>query len=303
MGERELTQELEDLRVKLRRQQTVMALALGIVGLGTLAAVGLVGYLGLGLHERMGGLSDAVASESEEGRRRAKALALDLARQQQELSAIRKATSEDLRAIEQASSRIARLRSTRDPARELQALREANARLWSELAEQRTELLEALKERPPVEFEAAPGASPSRFVLGETVFVDPKDTGPAPSGFEPDDQPVRRASAPPANPGYLVLELEPVSVKLGEPYELVVKLVNRSNRELAPKALRLAWSFAGKNSGGSVPVDTSRVAPDESTVLYAVAGRWTPAHEKGPVVLTATLTLDGGGRLTNSLRW
>ena len=40
-----------------------------------------------------------------------------------------------------------------------------------------------------------------------------------------------------------------------------------------------------------------------SAVLYQITGRWTPAHEDGPVVVTATLRLQGGELLANSLRW
>jgi hypothetical protein len=92
-------------------------------------------------------------------------------------------------------------------------------------------------------------------------------------------------------------------VRLGEPYRLAVRLVNRSNQPLDTDALRLDWSFGGQNTGGDVPLGVGRIDARASVVLYQVSGRWTPAHENGPVVVTATLRLQGGELLANSLRW
>ena len=68
-------------------------------------------------------------------------------------------------------------------------------------------------------------------------------------------------------------------------------------------SLRIDWSFAGKKTGGDVTLDIAHVGANESAVLYSVTGRWTPAHEEGPVLLTATLTLEDGERLANTLSW
>ena len=68
-------------------------------------------------------------------------------------------------------------------------------------------------------------------------------------------------------------------------------------------SLRIDWSFAGKKTGGDVPLDIAHVGANQSAVLYSVTGRWTPAHEEGPVLLTATLTLEDGERLANTLSW
>ena len=92
-------------------------------------------------------------------------------------------------------------------------------------------------------------------------------------------------------------------MRLGDSYRLAVRLVNRSNQPLDTDALRLDWSFGGKNTGGAVPLGVARIDARASAVLYQITGRWTPAHEDGPVVVTATLRLQGGELLANSLRW
>ncbi len=122
-------------------------------------------------------------------------------------------------------------------------------------------------------------------------------------GFVVEDEKVHQATALPANPAHLLIELSPDKVALGQSYELEVRLVNRSNHALDATSLRLDWSFAGKKTGGDVPLDIAHVGARESAVLYSVAGRWTPAHEEGPVILTATLTLQDGERLANTLGW
>lgn len=296
MDGRDLRREVLDLRQQLRRNQVYLVGALAAIGLGALVSVGLVGFYGTRLADEIFGIREDVRVVGEESRTRTRALSADLARQQRELTAIRKAANAELEAIQEAHRKIAAIR---DPQKELRALREANEALWSELARQRADILDALEEKEETAYIERGG----RFQLGETDFADPEVRAGEVRGFVVEDEKVYRASAIPSNPAHLVIELSPEKVKLGDRYELAVRLVNRSNQPLDARALRLDWSFGGKNTGGDVPLDVARVDARESAVLYQVSGQWTPAHEDGPVVVTATLTLTGGERLANSLRW
>ncbi len=274
--------------------------ALSVIGLSALVSVGLVGFYGWRLGDQMWQLQRDVSAVNEDSHTRTRALSLDLTRQQRELTAIRNAATRDLTAIKEANRKIA---SIRDPKKELAALREANQALWSELATQREDLLDAIEERSPSESSQRIESPEKRFRLGETRFEDPTAAWSEVPGFVVEDEKVHRATALPASPAHLLVELSPDKVALGQSYELEVRLVNRSNRALDATSLRLDWSFAGKKTGGGVPLDIAHVGARESAVLYSVGGRWTPAHEQGAVVLTATVTLKGGERLANTLSW
>lgn len=299
MEARDLRREISDLRQQLRRNQVYLTAALVAVGLGTLVSVGLVGFYGLRLGEQVWEVRADISTVESESRTRTKALSLDLGRQQHELAAIRKAANDDLVAIQEAHRRIA---SIRDPRKELAALREANEALWSELASQRADIVDAL-EHDPAPTPTPVGGVGERFRLGETAFVDPRDRPGELKGFLKGDQDVYQAVALPGNPAHLLIELSPRELRLGDPYRLAIRVVNRSNKTLDANRLRLDWSFGGKNTGGAVPLEVGRIDPRDSVVLYQVSGQWTPAHEDGPVVVTATLTLGGGEQLANSLSW
>ena len=298
MEPRDLRREVSELRSQLRRNQVYLTAALALLGLGTLVSVGLVTFYGLRLGGQVWEVRADFGALDVESRTRSKALSLDLARQQRELAAIRKAASADLVAIQEAHRKIA---SIRDPRQELAALREANEALWTELAGQRVDILEALQEQEVLVSE--PMGTAERFSLGETSFVDPRRKPDEIKGFVKGDKEVYRAHAVRGNPAHLLIELSPREVQLGDRYRLAVRLVNRSNQPLDPDTLRLDWSFGGKNTGGVVPLGVGRLDARESAVIYQMSGRWTPAHEDGPVVVTATLKLHGGELLANSLRW
>lgn len=300
MDSRDLRREVAELRHQLRRNQVALVAALAALGLGALGSVGLVGFYGVRLSDEIWEVREHVESIDEASRTRMLALSHDLTRQRQELAAIRKAANDDLEAIQEANRKIAAIR---DPNKELAALREANQELWSELASQRSDLLDALHEHQSVSSTEEAELS-SRFRLGETDFMDPEVSAGELKGFVKGDEKIHRASALPPSPAHLLIELSPEKVGLGERYRLEVRLVNRSNQPLGARALRLDWSFGGrKNTGGDVPLGVAHVAPRDSAVLYRVSGKWTPVQESGPVSLTATLTLDDGERLLNTLRW
>jgi hypothetical protein len=296
-SEAELRRELEDQRQKLRRYQVYLGAALAVFGVGTLAAIALVGLYGLRLASGMGELQTRLSALDERHAVWTEDLGAAVARQKQELDAIRRSANDDLEAMREAQRKLAAIR---DPQKELSALREANVALWNELASQRAELLDALREGEGHENSEIPG---SRFRLGETTYFDPNEDPSVIKGFLSGAENIKSATNLPPNPALVVIEVSPEQVGPGDPYQLSVRLVNRSNRSLAPASLRLDWSFQGKNTGGNVPVDRARVDAQKSVVLYAVAGEWTEAHRSGPVRVTATVTLDGGAQLSNSLYW
>jgi hypothetical protein len=291
--------ELAELRERLHRQQVYLVAALAVFGTATLVSVGLMSLYGFRLAK---GLSDAEATVGElkeQSLARTAELEKELERQQQELAAIRKAANDDLEAIREANRK---LQAVRDPARELSALREANEALWRELASQRAELLEAFGEREGEPSGVAPSPA-SRFRLGETSYVDPQERPDAIKGFVKGEEKVFRASTLPSNPALLLIEVDPAQVGIGEPYRLSVRLVNQSNRSIVPRSMRLDWSFQGRNTGGDVPVVVDRVDAQKTALLYSFSGQWTEAHKDGPVSVTATVTVDGGARLSNVLSW
>lgn len=294
----EIERELDDLREQLRRYRVYLGAALALLGLGTLLALGLVGFFAFRLAESVNETQELLAKMDEATAARTDELRRGLDRQEQELTAIRKAANEDLQAMQEAHRKLA---AVRDPEKELGALREANEALWTELAKQRAQLLEAIHDRE-AESAAQTTEPPSRFQLGETSYVDPKEEADEIKGFIKGDEKVYLATNLPANPAALLIEVSPEEVSPGEPYQLSVRLVNRSNRPLEPTSLRLDWSFQGKNTGGDVPVGTPLVDAQKTALLYSLSGQWTEAHQ-GPVSLTATLTINGGARLRNTLRW
>jgi hypothetical protein len=297
----DVRRELSDLRQRLRRYQVYLGAALSVFGIGTLVSLALTGFYGFRLASTVAETRDSFEALDRKTEARLEDLTRGVVRQQDELDAIRKTATEDLEAIREAQRRLSEVR---DPARDLTALRDANGALWTALANQRAELLEELEAReaatPPA---PAAEASRSRFRLGATSYVDPKEAGPEVKGFVPGEQKIHRASTLPPNPALLLIDLVPERIRPGEPYRLSVRLVNQSNHAIVPSSLRLDWSFRGMNTGGDVALGVERIDPQQSALLHAVSGDWTEAHQAGGVRVTATLTLDDGARLSNSLHW
>jgi hypothetical protein len=292
--------ELADLRERLHRYQVYLVTALAVFGTTTLAAIVLVSLYGYRLSKSLSETEATLAELREDTAVRSKALERGLARQQEELTAIRRAANEELEAMREANRKI---QSVRDPAKELTALREANEALWQALARQRAELLGTLGGRDREAGDDALEAPLPRFRLGETSYFDPAERPDAIKGFIKGNEKVFRASTLPSNPALLIIEVDPEEVALGEAYRLSVRLVNQSNRSIVPRSMRLDWSFKGKNTGGDVQVEVDRVDAQETVLLYSISGQWTEAHKDGPVSVTATLTVDGGARVSNVLRW
>jgi hypothetical protein len=289
--------EVAELREQLRRYQFYLGLALAAFGVGTLLGIGLVGFYGFRLADELSKAEERISELERESGERTSELSREVARQAEEIAAIERAALDDLEAIREANRKLAKVK---DPSRELDALREANEALWTELANQRAELLETLRGRE-VSSVSPPRAGP-RFRLGETRFVDPAEDPRAIRGFQVGSERVFRATGS-AKPVSLLIDLEPDGVRPGDPFRLSVRLVNHSNRVIAVESLRIDWSFHGKKTGGRVPLAVGRVSAQETGVVYSFAGDWTEAHELGPVSVTAGLTIEGGASVTNVLSW
>lgn len=292
--------EIEQLRERLRRYQLYLGVTFASIGLATLVSVGLLAFYGYRLSERILDGEDRFRRVSEETTATMEALSRAVARQQRELDAIRSSATDELSAMREAHRKLA---DVRDPARELGALREANEALWTQLANQRAELLEKLEERD-VEPDVVIAPPPrGRFRLGETRYLEASDEDNGTRGFLEGDERIRLATSGPPAPGELVIELKPDDVALGDDYELSIRVVNESNRALDAESLRLDWSFGEQNTGGDVLLDVTRIAPRDQATVYTVSNRWTSSLERGPASVTATLTLQGGARLANELSW
>ena len=240
----ELEQEIAELRGQLRRNHVYLVVALSVIGLSALVSVGLVGFYGWRLGDQMWELQRDVSAVNEDSHTRTRALSLDLARQQRELTAIRNAATRDLTAIQEAHRKIA---SIRDPKTELAALREANQALWSALATQRANLLDALEERDPEESSLLIESPEKRFRLGETLFEDPTVAASEVRGFIVEDEKVHRATSLPANPAHLLIELSPDRVALGQRYLFTADARVGAGQKRPP---RLSYS-ACSGPGGS----------------------------------------------------
>jgi hypothetical protein len=308
-NEASLTEEVEDLRQQIRRLRLYLGVSLSILGTGTLVALALVGLYGTRLAARVSEVDARAGKVDATTSTRAEEMRRELVAQGAEIVAIRKSATDDLQAMREAQRKLA---GVRDPARELAALREANEALWNELANQKSELLGSLRDRPSEPGLAAPAPAPvpplppgPRFRLAETAYVEPGNEREPDKvrGFLPAGENIHRANNLPANPALLLIEVTPKEVGLGESYRLVVRLVNRSNRMLDPRSLRLDWSFKGMNTGGDVPVAARRIDAQTTALLYEVSGLWSESQEASPVSVTATVTLLSGERLSNTLAW
>ncbi len=291
--------EIQELREQIHRYQVTLVGALAVLGIATLAAIALVSLYGFRVAKSVSETESTLADLKATMERRTQELERAVLRQQQELTAIHKAANDELEAMREANRK---LEAVRDPGKELTALREANEALWRELASQRKKLLDAFGGHEG-ESEAAPLSRLSRFRLGETTYVDPAERPDAIKGFVRGDEKVYRASTLPSSPAVLLIELHPEEVTLGKVYQLSVRLVNRSNRSINPRSMRLEWTFQGKNTGGDVPVSVGHVAAQETAMLYSVSGEWTEAHLLRPVSVAAVVTVDGGAQVRNVLSW
>lgn len=140
-----------------------------------------------------------------------------------------------------------------------------------------------------------------QFVPGSTAYTPPPGSIEEVPDFIKNIKGAKRATIPPEFPGEIVIALSPTNAQSGDPYRLKVQIHNHGNRTLLLTDLELTWSYAGKNTGGSIPFRVKSVEPRTTELLHQVEGVWFEDLHTATII--ATVTLEDGGRLTNSLSW
>lgn len=147
-----------------------------------------------------------------------------------------------------------------------------------------------------------PSRGGRRFVSGTTEFLPNPRASEEIKGFIlNEEQEVKPATPPSELPAEVVIALTPTNAQPGDSYRLKVQIHNRGNRSIHITGLELTWSYAGKNTGGSIPFQVRSVEPRTTELLHQVEGVWFEDLHTATII--ATVTLKDGGRLTNSLSW
>jgi hypothetical protein len=178
----------------------------------------------------------------------------------------------------------------------------AESQEQSHLAQQlRKELVSKQHEIDSINAQEGPGNWDRQFVPGSTAYTPPPGGIEEVPDFIKNIKGAKRATAPPEFPGEIVIALTPTNAQSGDHYRLKVQIHNHGNRTLLLTELELTWSYAGKNTGGSIPFQVRSVEPRTTELLHQVEGVWFEDLHTATII--ATVTLKDGGRLTNSLSW
>lgn len=155
--------------------------------------------------------------------------------------------------------------------------------------------IQALSEKPVLEDGRKFSRSPTRYL--------PASSGTeAPRGFHASSKPrVKPAMVNPESPAEILIDVNPPDARPGSPYRLRLELHNRGNASIQVTELEVVWNYAGRNSGGPLQFSKRVVGPRSTSVLYEVDGVWMEELTAGSIV--ATVTLEGGDQLVNTLRW
>lgn len=142
-----------------------------------------------------------------------------------------------------------------------------------------------------------------RFVESRTEFVPGPTESAELLGFEAQEDLEIKETADPFFPATIVLELDPVDVRTGEPYVLRVEVFNEGYRPIELGSLELVTRFGDKTTGAGqrIAVRTSTVEPQTTAVVHEIAGIWKEAQNQAE--LEATVTLADGGKLIKKLSW
>ena len=142
-----------------------------------------------------------------------------------------------------------------------------------------------------------------RFVESQTEFVAGPSQESELLGFESQDDLEIKETADPFFPASVIIELDPVDARAGEPYVLRVKVFNEGYRRIELQSLQLVSRFGNKTTGTGqdISVRTSAVAPRASAIIHEIAGVWKEAQNRGEI--EATVTLADGGKLIKRLSW
>jgi hypothetical protein len=169
-----------------------------------------------------------------------------------------------------------------------------------------TQLLRAelrIKEREIKELsEKTVATEGRRFSSSPTRYLRASGGTGAPRGFHASDEPlVKAAMVNQESPAELLIEVNPPDARPGSPYRLRLEIHNRGNASIHVTDLEVVWSYAGRNTGGPLQFSKRVVGPRSTSVLYEVDGIWMEELTAGSIV--ATVTLESGDQLVNTLRW
>jgi hypothetical protein len=156
-----------------------------------------------------------------------------------------------------------------------------------------------IKEREIQTLSAKPEFEPGRkFVTGQTRYLQAEASLGSSSSGKVQDKLAMAASSAPAE---ILIDINPPDARPGNPYRLRLEIHNRGETSINVTDLELVWNYAGRNTGGPIGIGKRLVGPRSTSVLYEVDGIWLEELAAGTIV--ATVTLEGGLRLVNSLRW
>ncbi len=142
-----------------------------------------------------------------------------------------------------------------------------------------------------------------RIVESRTVFIPGSAQSPELLGFEREPGLAIKETADPSFPAQLIIELDPVDAKPGEPYSLRVKIYNEGYRVLELSSLEIVSRFEGMTTGKglAIPVRDPLVPPQSTVLVHEIAGIWKEVQNQAE--LEATVWLANGDRLTKRLSW
>ena len=142
-----------------------------------------------------------------------------------------------------------------------------------------------------------------RIVESRTVFIPGSSQSPELLGFEREPGLAIKETADPFFPAQLIIELDPIDAKPGEPYALRVKIYNEGYRVLELSSLEIVSRFEGMTTGKglAIPVLDPVVPPQSTVLVHEIAGIWKEVQNQAE--LEATVTLANGDRLTKRLSW
>lgn len=99
-----------------------------------------------------------------------------------------------------------------------------------------------------------------------------------PAGFDADPNiKVETATQKADLPGKLRFDMNPVQVKAGDKYTVVIKMQNEGTAPIQIKDMILTTTRNGRKSQGAVPPQTKDVAPRQTATLLTLPGNYWEA--------------------------
>ena len=115
-----------------------------------------------------------------------------------------------------------------------------------------------------------------RIVESRTVFIPGSSQSPELLGFEREPGLAIKETADPFFPAQLIIELDSIDAKPGEPYALRVIIYNEGYRVLELSSLEIVSRFEGMTTGKglAIPVRDPVVPPQSTVLVHEIAGIW-----------------------------